>query len=145
MAENAVARKEAKEQRKEARATAGHAGLVARRTHCILVFKRGNKNQCPSGEEGSEVNEEAVNWQEVVNTRDKQKLKKAAHVSLLSVANNQSSSPKIRAKLDSGTAEHVKLERKTAPNKFVAANGEQITDWRDKTIPVKTHRRFTDA
>ena len=33
----------------------------------------------------------------------------------------------------------VKLERKTAPTKFVAANGEQLTDLGEKTIPFKTN------
>ena len=32
----------------------------------------------------------------------------------------------------------VKLERKTTPKKFVAANGEQIKDLGEKTIPFKT-------
>ena len=34
---------------------------------------------------------------------------------------------------------HVKLERKTSPKKFVAANGEQIKDLGEKSIPFKTN------
>ena len=34
---------------------------------------------------------------------------------------------------------HVKLERKTTPKKFVAANGEKIKDWCEKNIPFKTN------
>ena len=36
---------------------------------------------------------------------------------------------------------HVKLERKTTPKKFVAANGERIKDLGEKTIPFKTNDR----
>ena len=32
----------------------------------------------------------------------------------------------------------VKLERKTSPKTFVAANGEQIKDLGEKSIPLKT-------
>ena len=74
-----------------------------------------------------------------------------SRASLLNVENNQSSSPpnianvndrlvKVRVTtLDSGSARHVmaegispsvKLERKTTPMKFVAANGEQIVEGR---------------
>ena len=50
--------------------------------------------------------------------------------------------------MDSGAAGHVtiegmfsrvKLERKTAPEKVVAANGEQSRDLGDKTTPLETH------
>ena len=50
--------------------------------------------------------------------------------------------------MDSGAAEHVmlegmfprvKLERKTSPKGFEAANGEQIRDLGDKTSPFKTN------
>ena len=50
--------------------------------------------------------------------------------------------------MDSGAAGHVmletmfpcvKLERKTSPKKFVAANGEQIKDLGEKNIPFKTN------
>ena len=34
---------------------------------------------------------------------------------------------------------HVKLVRKTSPNKFVAANGEQIKALGEKSIPFKTN------
>ena len=101
------------------------------------------------------------------STEETQNLKKAAHVSLLSVENNEGSSPKkkrievngrwekVRATMDSGAAGHVmlegmsprvKLERKTAPKKMVAANGEQIRDWGEKTNSIKDKRGgFTDA
>ena len=55
---------------------------------------------------------------------------------------------KIRAAIDSGAAghvmpeamfPHVKLERKTSPKKFVAANGEQIKDVGERRIPFKTN------
>ena len=38
-----------------------------------------------------------------------------------------------------GMFPRVKLERKTAPKKFVAASGEQSRDLGEKTIPLKTH------
>ena len=50
--------------------------------------------------------------------------------------------------MDSGAAGHVmpetmsprvKIERKTPPKKFVAANGEQIKDFGAKRIPFKTN------
>ena len=50
--------------------------------------------------------------------------------------------------MDSGAAGHVmletmfprlKLERKTSPKKFVAANGEQIRDLGEKKVPFKTN------
>ena len=34
---------------------------------------------------------------------------------------------------------HVKLERKTSPKKFVAANGERIKDLGEKNFPFKTN------
>ena len=34
---------------------------------------------------------------------------------------------------------HVKRERKTSPKKFVAANGEQIKDLGEKSIPFETN------
>ena len=49
--------------------------------------------------------------------------------------------------MDSGPVGHlmpeaivprVKVERKTSPKKFVAANGEQIRDLGEKNIPFKT-------
>ena len=55
---------------------------------------------------------------------------------------------KVRVTMDSGAAghvmretmfPHVKLERKTSPKKFVAANGEQIKDLGAKRIPFKTN------
>ena len=56
---------------------------------------------------------------------------------------------KVRVTMGSGAAghvmpgtmfPHVKLERKTSPKKFVAANGEQIKDLREKNIPFKTNK-----
>ena len=50
--------------------------------------------------------------------------------------------------MDSGAAGHVmpgtifprvKLERKTTPKKFVAANGEQIKDLGERYIPFRTN------
>ena len=38
-----------------------------------------------------------------------------------------------------GMFPHVKLERKTSPKKFVAANGEQIKDLGERRIPIKTN------
>ena len=55
---------------------------------------------------------------------------------------------KVRVTTDSGAAghvmpetmfPHVKLERKTSPKKFVAANGEQIKDLGEKSIPFNTN------
>ena len=77
----------------------------------------------------------------------------------MSVENSHSLSPKkvvevrdkwlkVRVTMDSGAAGHVtpetmfprvKLERKTSPKKFVAANGEQIKDLGEKKIPFKTN------
>ena len=53
---------------------------------------------------------------------------------------------KVRVTMESGAAghvlpetifSHVKIERKTPPKKFVAANGEQIKDLGAKRIPFK--------
>ena len=55
---------------------------------------------------------------------------------------------KVRVTMDSGAARRlmletmfprVKLERKTSPKKFVAANGEQVKDLGEKNIPFKTN------
>ena len=55
---------------------------------------------------------------------------------------------KVRVTMDSGAAghvmpetmfPHVKIERKTPPKKFVAANGEQIKVLGAKRIPFKTN------
>ena len=89
---------------------------------------------------------------------DKQRAKKANQASLLSVENSYNSSPKkivevkdrwvkVRVTMGSGAACHeileatfprVKLERKTSPKKFVAANGELFSDLGEKNIPFKT-------
>ena len=56
--------------------------------------------------------------------------------------------------MDSGAAGHVmpetmfprvKIERKTTPKKFVAANGEQIKDFGAKRIPSRQTRAFRGA
>ena len=80
----------------------------------------------------------------------------------MSVENSQSSQPKkvverkdrwvkTRATMDTGAAGHVmpetmfpnvKLERRTSPKKFVAANGDQIKDLGEKSIPFKTKERI---
>ena len=44
-----------------------------------------------------------------------------------------------------GMFPRLKLDYKTAAKKFVAVNGEQIRDFGEKTIPIKTNERFTDA
>ena len=98
-------------------------------------------------------------WQEVISRRNKQRVKRANQASLLSVESSQSLSPKkivevrdkwvkVRVTMDSGAAGHVmpetmfprvKLERRTSPKKFVAANGEQIKDLGEKNNPFKTN------
>ena len=84
----------------------------------------------------------------MISRRDKQRERKDNQTSLLSVEKSHNSNPKkivevkdkwvkVRVTMDSRTARHVmletmfprvKLERKTTPKKFVAANGEQIKD-----------------
>ena len=98
-------------------------------------------------------------WQELVSRRSKQRAQKVNQASLLSVESSHSSSPKkivevkdkwvkVRVTMDSGAAghvmletmfPHVKLDRKTSPRKFVAANGEQIKDLGENIIPFKTN------
>ena len=95
----------------------------------------------------------------MISRRDKQREKKDNHTSLLSMENSHNSTPKkivevkdkwvkVRVTMDSGAAghvmpetmfPHVKYERKTSPKKFVAANGEQIKDLGEKSIPFKTN------
>ena len=97
-------------------------------------------------------------WQEVISRRNKQRVKRANQAPLLSVESSQSLSPKkivevrdkwvkVRVTMESGAAGHVmpetrfprvKLERRTSPKKFVAANGEQMKDLGEKNIPFKT-------
>ena len=89
---------------------------------------------------------ESEQWQEVINKRNKQRTKRANQSSLLSVENSQNVSSKkvvetkdkwvkVRVTMDTGAAGHVmpeamfpnvKLERKTQPKKFVAANGTSL-------------------
>ena len=95
----------------------------------------------------------------MISRRNKQRVKKANQVSLLSVERSQNLSSKkvvevkdkwvkVRVTMDSGAAGHVmpetifprvKLERRTSPKNFVAANGEQIKDLGEKNIPFKTN------
>ena len=97
--------------------------------------------------------------QEVISQQNKRRVKKDSQASLLSMENSHNSNPKkivevkhkwmkVRVTMDSGAAGRVmletmflrvKLERKTTPKKFVAANGEQINDLGEKTIPFKTN------
>ena len=98
-------------------------------------------------------------WQEVISKQNKRRVKKDNQASLLSMENSDNSSPKkivevkdkwvkVRVTMDSGDAGHVmpetmsprvKFERKTTPKKFVAANGAQVKDLGEKTIPFKTN------
>ena len=98
-------------------------------------------------------------WQEVISRGNKQRVKRANQALLLSVENSHSSNPKkvvevkdkwvnVRVTVDSGAAGHVmpetmfprvKLERRTSPKKFVAANGEQIKDLGEKN-PIQDKR-----
>ena len=102
---------------------------------------------------------EREQWQEVISRRSKQRAKKANQTSLLSVETRHNLSPKkivevkdkwvkVRDTMDSGAAghvmpetmfPHVTLERTTSQKKFVAANGEQIKDVGEKSIPFKTN------
>ena len=102
---------------------------------------------------------ESEQWQEVISRRKKQRVKRANQSSLLSVENSKNLNSKnivetkdklvkVRVTMDSGAAghvmpetmfPHVKLERKTSPKKFVAANAEQIKDLGEKNIPFKTN------
>ena len=98
-------------------------------------------------------------WHEVISKQNKRRAKKDNQASLLSMEKSHNSNPKkiveakdkwvkVRVTMDSGGAGHVmpetvfscvKLERKTTPKKFVAANEEQIKDLGEKTIPFKTN------
>ena len=99
-------------------------------------------------------------WQEVISRRNKQRVKRANQASLLSVESSQNLSPKkivevrdkwvkVRVTMDSGAAGHVmpgtmfprvKLECKTSPKKFLAANGEQIKDLGEKKHSIQDKR-----
>ena len=98
-------------------------------------------------------------WQEVISKQNKRRVTKYNQASLLSMENSPNSNRKkivevkdkwikVRVTIDSVAAGHVmpetmlprvKLERRTTPKKFVAANGEQIKDLGVKTIPFKTN------
>ena len=85
-------------------------------------------------------------------------MKKANQARLLSVENSHKSDPKevdrwvkVKVSMDFGAAAHVmpetmfpriKLERKTAPKKFLAANGEQIKDLGGTKIHSRQMRGF---
>ena len=108
---------------------------------------------------------ESEQWQKVINRRSKQRAKKVNQSSLLSVENTQSVSSKkvvetkdkwvkVRVTMDTGAAGHVmpeamfpnvKLERKTQPKKFVAANGDQIRDLGEKTFHSGQMKEFRGA
>ena len=95
-------------------------------------------------------------WQEVTSKKSKMKTEKFAHESLRSVENNscawkvmevKDNCLNIKATMDIGAAGHVmpaerfprvKLDRTTTTKKFVAANGEEIEDLGEKTIPFKS-------
>ena len=147
----------------------GHIAVECRKgsnKNLYAIDEDENENVEESAEDEDDLQawcllEESENeqWQEVISRRNKQKVKKADQVSLLSVENSQKLSSKkavemrdkwtkIRVTMDSGAAghvmsetmfPHVKLERKTSPKKFVAANGEQIKDLGEKNIPFKTN------
>ena len=96
-------------------------------------------------------------WQAVTSRRDEQKMKKANQTSLLSVEGSlnlnrkeiievKDKYVKVRVTMDSGGAGHVmretmfprvKVQRKTSPKTFVAANCEQIRGLGEKKIPLK--------
>ena len=98
------------------------------------------------------------NGREVASKKSKLKSKKIAHESLLSVENISCASPRkvvevkdnwvnIRATMDTAAAGHVMLaevfprvmlDRTSTTQKFVAANGEEIKDLGEKTIPFKS-------
>ena len=102
---------------------------------------------------------ESEQWQEVISRRSRLAAKRRNQASLLSVETSRDVSPKkivgekdrwvkVRVTMDSGAAgdvmleamfPHVKRGRKTSPEKFVAANGEQIKDLGEKRIRFKTN------
>ena len=173
-----VERKEARDKRKVEKEKQEPAGRAVKQDTLQLgAGKGGNKNLYAVDEDENENIEESVEeeddlqawclleeseseqWQEVINRRSKQRMKKAQQSSLLSVENSQNVSSKkvvemkdkwvkVRVTMDTGAAGHVmpevmfpkvKLERKTQPKKFVAANGEQIKDLGEKNIPFRTN------
>ena len=90
-------------------------------------------------------------WQEVIRRRNKQRVKKANQALLLSVESSHSLSSKkivevkdkwvkVRVAMDSGAAFHVMPETMFPHVKlFVAANGEQIKDLGETSIPFLTN------
>ena len=109
---------------------------------------------------------ESEQWQQVIIRKSRLAAKRRNQASLSSVETSRDVNPKIveekdrwvkvRVTMDSGAAghvmpevmfPHVKIERKTSPKKFVAANGKQIKDLAAKRILFKTNediqRRIT--
>ena len=100
-------------------------------------------------------------WQEVISKQSKRRVKKDNQASPLSIENSHHSKSEedCGGERQAGESQsrhgfwscgprdagkrcfHVKLERKTTPKKFVAANGERIKDLGEKTIPFKTNDR----
>ena len=162
-------KKGGKGQRKGGKGETWTCGTCGKTGHIAAGCRKGsNKNLYAIDEDDSENVEESAEdeeeseseqWQEVISRRNKQRVKRANQASLLSVESSQSLSPKkimevrdrlvkVRVTMDSGAAGHVmpetmfprvKLERRTSPKKFVAANGEQIQDLGEKNIPFKTN------
>ena len=101
----------------------------------------------------------------MISRRSKQRAKKVNQASLLSVESSHNLSPKkivevkdkwvkVSVTMDSGAAghvmpetmfPHVKLERKTSPERFVAANGEQIKDLGEKNNSIQDKRGNPEA
>ena len=147
---------------------AGHIAAGCRKgsnKNLYAIDEDDNENDEESAEDEDDLQawcllEESENeqWQKVISRRNRQRMKKDNQASLLSVESSQSLSSKkvvevkdkwvkVRVTMDSGAAghvmpetmfPHVKLERRTSPKKFVAANGDQIKDLGEKSIPLKT-------
>ena len=98
----------------------------------------------------------------MISRRAKRAEQKSAHTSILSDETKQRSIPKrivevndtwtkIKDNMDSGAASQVmpekmfprvKVQRNSTPKRFVAANGDDIRDTGEKTIPFKTSGRM---
>ena len=145
--------------------TCGKTGHVA-----ACCRKGGNKNLYAIDEDDSENAEESgenkedlqawclleesenEQWQEAISRRSKQRPKKVNQESLLSVESSHSSSPKKIVEVKDKCVKvrvtmfpHVKFERKTSPNEFVVANGEQIKDLVRRAFRSRQMREFRDA
>ena len=103
---------------------------------------------------------EREEWQEVISRKDtttEQSLSsvtgecgKQSRLNFQEIIEVKDKWVTVRSTMDSGAARHVmiqgmflrmRLERKTAPKKFVAATGAQIRDLGEKTIPFMTNER----